>query len=299
MAFWKKSHVEWLSFYCSYRNKVYAIDSPMSNFNFLCANFQKFETFILAIEVEGGSAGSSRCSSARGTCGGSGSVSTRTSIRKKHVHRSHHTVWSHNFQKMDVCSHRNIVSSHHQHLITPTKICSHHQFTKSHRHNFVHTMQMLITLLKLLFTPSKFCSHHQFTKSHRHNFVHTMQMLITLLKLLFTPSKFCSHHQFSNRHNFDHTIKMLITLLKSCFTPSKFWSHHLFSGSHLHKFVHTIKMLITLLKSCFTPSKFWAHHLFSRSHRHNLDLCSSTKQVYLGVITTDGCKNDRSSQVYI
>ena len=109
-------------------------------------------------------------------------------IRKKHVKTSHHTVGNHNFQKMDVCSHRNIVSSHHQHLITPTKICS----------------------------------HHQFTKSHRHNFVHTMQMLITLLKLLFTPSKFCSHHQFSNRHNFDHTIKMLITLLKSCFTPSKF-----------------------------------------------------------------------------
>ena len=109
-------------------------------------------------------------------------------IRKKHVKTSHHTVGNHNFQKMDVCSHRNIVSSHHQHLITPKKICS----------------------------------HHQFTRSHRHNFVHTMHILITLLKLLFTPSKFCSHHQFSNRHNFDHTIKMLITLLKSCFTPSKF-----------------------------------------------------------------------------
>ena len=50
----------------------------MSNFNFLCANFQKFETFIRALEVEGGSAGSSRCSSACATCGGSGSVSTRT-----------------------------------------------------------------------------------------------------------------------------------------------------------------------------------------------------------------------------
>ena len=91
-------------------------------------------------------------------------------IRKKHVKTSHHTVGNHNFQKMDVCSHRNIVSSHHQHLITPKKICSHHQFTRSHRHNFVHTMHMLITLLKLLFTPSKFCSHHQFTKSHRHKF---------------------------------------------------------------------------------------------------------------------------------
>jgi len=112
-----------------------------------------------------------------------------------------------------------------------------------------------------LITPQKNWSHHQFSRSHRHNFDHTIKMLITLLKICFTPSKFWSHHQFSrsHRHNFDHTIKMLITLLKIWFTPSKFWSHHLFSGSHLHNFVHTIKMLFTLLKICFTPSKFWSH----------------------------------------
>jgi len=39
--------------------------------------------------------------------------STLCVIRKKHVKWSHHTVWSHNFQNMDVCSHRNIVASHH------------------------------------------------------------------------------------------------------------------------------------------------------------------------------------------
>jgi len=115
-------------------------------------------------------------------------------IRKKHVHRSHHTVWSHNFQKMDVCSHRNIVSSHHLHLITPKKICSHHQFLRSHRHNFVHTIKMLITLLKILFTLSKFWSHHLFSGSHRHNFFHTIKILFTLWKFWVTPSKFCSHH---------------------------------------------------------------------------------------------------------
>jgi len=156
-------------------------------------------------------------------------ASVRTHIRKKHVKTSHHTVWSHNFQKMDVCSHRNIVSSHHQHLITPKKNCSHHQFSRSHRHNFDHTIKMLITLLKTCFTPSKFWSHHLFLGSHLHNFVHTIKMLFTLLKSCFTPSKFWSHHQFSrsHRHNFHHTIKMLFTLLKICFTPFKFWSHHL------------------------------------------------------------------------
>ena len=40
--------------------------------------YAKFETFISVFEVEGGSARSSRCSSARATCGGIGSVSTRT-----------------------------------------------------------------------------------------------------------------------------------------------------------------------------------------------------------------------------
>ena len=40
------------------------------------AHFQKFETFIRVLE--GGNTRSSRCSSARDTCGGSGSVSTRT-----------------------------------------------------------------------------------------------------------------------------------------------------------------------------------------------------------------------------
>ena len=104
---------------------------------------------------------------------------------------------------MDVCSHRNIVSSHHQHLITPKKICSHHQFSRSHRHNFVHTMKMLITLLKILFTPSKFCSHHLFSESHRNNFV-----------ILFTPSQLCSHSgNFGSHHlNFVHTISIMFTL---------------------------------------------------------------------------------------
>ena len=115
-------------------------------------------------------------------------------IREKHVNRSHLTVWSHNFQKMDVCSHRNIVSSHHQHLITPKKICSHHQFSRSHRHNFVHTMKMLITLLKILFTPSKFCSHHLFSGSHRNNFVHTIKILFTLWKV-WSQIK-CKNHEY-------------------------------------------------------------------------------------------------------
>ena len=85
-------------------------------------------------------------------------------------------------------------------FITPStfdhteKICSHHQFSRSHRHNFVHTMKMLITLLKILFTPSKFCSHHLFSGSHRNNFVHTIKILFTLWKFWVTPSKFCSHH---------------------------------------------------------------------------------------------------------
>ena len=83
--------------------------------------------------------------------------------------------------------------------------------------------------MKICFTLSKFWSHHQFSRSHRHNFDHTIKLLITLLKICFTPFKFWSHHLFSgsHRHNFVHTIKMLFTLLKICFTPSKFWSHHL------------------------------------------------------------------------
>ena len=35
------------------------------------------------------------------------------------------------------------------------------------------------------------------------------------------------------------------------------------------------------------------HKTKKHTHCSVTDLCSSTKQVYLGVITTDGCKNDR------
>ena len=164
----------------------------------------------------------------------------------------------------------------------------------SHRKNFDHTINYQYHTVIILITPSKFWSHHLFSGSHRHNFVHTIKMLITLLKSCFTPSKFWSHHQFSrsHRHNFDHTMKMLITLLKSCFTPSKFWSHHQFSGSPSPSRGGSG----TLLNRCRL------HKTKKHTHCSNCsvtDLCSSTKQVYLGVITTDGCKNDRSSQVYI
>ena len=139
-------------------------------------------------------------------------------------------------------------------------------------------------------------------------------MLITLLNSCFTPSKFWSHHQFSRsyRHNFDHTMKMLITLLKSCFTSSKFWSHHLFSRSHRHNFHHTIKGVKQVLCSVIVNQmqKSWicgtkhaditpisivgmidTHNRWKSSLCGVTELWFGTKQVRLGVITTDGCKH--------
>ena len=144
---------------------------------------------------------------------------------------------------MDVCSHRNIVSSHHQHLITPKNICSHHQFSRSHRHNFVHTMKMLITLLKILFTPSKFCSHHLFSGSHRNNFVHTIKILFTLWKFWVTP-----------------------------YVVQNMQTSHLFA--------------------LFTHGWYDRHTQSLKSSLCGVtELCFGTKQIHLGVITSDECKN--------
>ena len=97
--------------------------------------------------------------------------------------------------------------------------------------------------------------------------------------------------------------------MKFWFTPSKFCSHHLFSGSHRNNFVHTIKILFTLWKFWVTPyvvQNMQTSHLFALfthgwydRHTQSLksslcgvtELCFGTKQVRLGVITTDGCKH--------
>ena len=108
---------------------------------------------------------------------------------------------------------------------------------------------------------------------------------------------------------------MLITLLKILFTPFKFCLHHLFSGSHRNNFVHTIKILFTLWKvwsqikcknheyvvqnmqtshqfALFTHGWYEKHtYLLKSSLCGVTQLCFGTKQVRLGVITSDECKN--------
>ena len=75
-------------------------------------------------------------------------------IRKKHEKWSHHTVWSHNFQKMDVCSHQKCLD----HTIN---FWSHHQ-------KFVHTIKFFYHTVHILFTLLRFYSHYQ------NFFVHTI-----------------------------------------------------------------------------------------------------------------------------
>ena len=52
-------------------------------------------------------------------------TSHKSRIRKKHVKWSHHTVWSDNFQQMDVWSHQQCPDHTLKFLITPSNFLSH------------------------------------------------------------------------------------------------------------------------------------------------------------------------------